>query len=156
MDSGKKVICSWYKITIETGTILNVRGCVPLQYKRNIIEGTVHRAFRSTTTWEDFDQALEKNWKQWIENQYPKNWSDRVVIETLNKIIEGNKNLEVKASEPRNNIWLKDSPPSYNAISRQSISTVICKGSANIRGTNNFYKKKIENTLAIPQNFLGS
>ena len=32
------------------------------------------------------------------------------MFETLNKIIEGKKNLEVKASEPRNDKWLKDSP----------------------------------------------
>ena len=82
-----------------------------MQYKRNVTKGTVHRVFRSTSTWEYFDQALEKNRKLWIENQYPKNWSDRVVFETLNKIIEGKKNLEVKASEPRNDKWLKDSPP---------------------------------------------
>ena len=74
--------------------------------------------FRSTSTWENFDQALEKNRKQWIENQYPKNWSDRIVFETLIKIIEGKKNLEVKASEPRNNKRLKDSPPFNNAISK--------------------------------------
>ena len=82
-----------------------------MQCKRNVIEGTVHRVFRSTSTWEYFDQALEKNRKQWIENQYPKNWSDRVVFEILKKIIEEKKNLEVKASEPRNDKWLKDSPP---------------------------------------------
>ena len=40
----------------------------------------------------DFDQALGKKWKQWIENQYPKNWSDMVVFEILNKIIEGKNN----------------------------------------------------------------
>ena len=85
-----------------------------------------------------------------------KNWSDRVVFKTLNKILEGKKKLEMKASEPRNYKWLKDSPPFYNAISRQSISTVSCKGSANIRGTNNFYNKKIENMLAISQKFLCS
>ena len=67
--------------------------------------------FRSTSTWEYFDQALETNRKQWTGNQYPKNWSDRVVFETLNKISEGKKSLEVKASEPRNDKWLKDSPP---------------------------------------------
>ena len=58
------------------------------------------------------------------------------MFKTLNKIIEGKKNLEVKASEPRNDKWLKELPPFYNAISRQSISTVSCKGSANVRGTN--------------------
>ena len=84
-----------------------------------------------------------------------KNWSDRVVFETL-KIIGQNKNLEIKASEPRNDKWLKDSPKTYNAISRQSISTVNCKGSAKIRVTNDFCNKKIENMLAIPQNFLCS
>ena len=70
-----------------------------------------YRVFRSTSTWEYFDQALEKNWELWIENQYPKNWPDRVVFEILNKIIEGKKNLEVKASKPINDKWLKDSPP---------------------------------------------
>ena len=86
----------------------------------------------------------------------PKNWTNnKIMFETLNKIIERNKNLEKKASEPRNDKWLKGSPPSYNAISKQSISTVNCKGSANIRGTKNFYKK-IENMLANPQNFLCS
>ena len=79
--------------------------------QENVIEGTVHRFFRSISTWEDFDQALEKNRKQWIENQYPKNWSDRAVFEALNKIIEVKKNLEVKASEPRVDKCLKDSTP---------------------------------------------
>ena len=60
------------------------------------------------------------------------------MFETLSKIIEGKKNLEVTALEPRNEKRLKDSLFFYNAVSRQPISTVICKGSANIRGPNNF------------------
>ena len=107
MDSAKKVTCGWYQKPTDTGTILNFRGCAPLQFKRNVNEGTVHRVFRSTSTWEYFDQALEKK----SETMDPKNWSDRVVFETLNKIIEGKKNLEVKASELRNDKWLKDSGP---------------------------------------------
>ena len=78
------------------------------------------------------------------------------MFETLNKIIKGKKNLEMKASEPINDKWLKDSPPFYNAISRQSISTGSFKGSTNIRGTNNFHNKKIENMLTISRNFLCS
>ena len=111
VDSAKTLTCGWYQKPTDTGTILNFRGCAPLQYKSNVIEGTVHRVFRSTSRWKDFDQALAKNRKQWIKNQYPKNWSDKVVFETLNKILEGKKKLEVKASEPRNDKWLEDSPP---------------------------------------------
>ena len=64
VDSGKKVTCGWYQKPTDTDTILNFRVCASLQYKRNVIEGTVHRVFRSTSTWENFDQALEKK----IEN----------------------------------------------------------------------------------------
>ena len=60
-DSGKKVTCGCYQKPTDTGTILIFRGCAPFQYKRNAIEGTVHRVFRSTSRWEGFDQALEKN-----------------------------------------------------------------------------------------------
>ena len=60
VDSGKTFTCGWYQKPTDTGTIVNFRGCAPLQYKRNVIEGTVHRVFRSTSTWENFDQALKK------------------------------------------------------------------------------------------------
>ena len=107
VDSGKKVICKWYQKPTDTGIIKNFRGCAPLQYKRNVIEATVHKVFRSTSTWEHFDQALEKK----IENQYPKNWSDRVVYETLTRSLRERKILHVTASEQRNDKWLKDSSP---------------------------------------------
>ena len=60
VDSAEKVKCVWYQKPTDTGIILNFRGCAPLHYKRNVIEGTVHRIFRSTSTWEDFDQTLGK------------------------------------------------------------------------------------------------
>ena len=43
----KKVTCGWYQKPTDTGAILSFRGCPPLQYKRNVIEGTVQRVFRS-------------------------------------------------------------------------------------------------------------
>ena len=113
LDSGKKVTCGWYQKPTDTGTILNFRCCAPLPYKRNVFEGTVRRILRSTSTWENFDRAFPKNRKHWIENQYPKNWLNRVVLETLNKTSEGKKNLEMMASEPRNDNWLKNSPPPF-------------------------------------------
>ena len=111
VDSAKKVTCGWYQKPTDTGTILNFRGCAPLQYKRTVIEGTVHRVFRSISTWEDFYQAFEKIGSNGLKINIRQNWSDRVVFETLNKIIERKKSIEVKASEPRVDKWLKDSPP---------------------------------------------
>ena len=46
VDSGKKITCGWYQKPTDTGTILNFRGCAPLQTKEKNIEGTVHRVFR--------------------------------------------------------------------------------------------------------------
>ena len=51
VDEGKKVTCGWYQKPTDTGANLNFRGCALLPYKRNVIEGTVHRALRSTSTW---------------------------------------------------------------------------------------------------------
>ena len=83
VDLGKKVTWRWFQKPTDTDIIQFFRGCAPLQYKRNGNEGTFHRVFRSTSALENFDQVLEKNRKQWTENQYPKNWSDRVVFESL-------------------------------------------------------------------------
>ena len=88
VDSRKKVTCGWYQKPTDTGTILKFRSCAPLQYKRNVVEGTVHRIFRSTSTWENFDKAMKINKEQWVDNQYPEKWSDGVVLRTLNKIID--------------------------------------------------------------------
>ena len=52
VDSAKKITCGWYQKPTDTDTILNFRGCAPLQYKRNVIKGTVLRVFRSTSTWQ--------------------------------------------------------------------------------------------------------
>ena len=44
VDSGKKkVACGFNQKPTETGTVLNFRGCTPLQYKRNVIEGTLNK-----------------------------------------------------------------------------------------------------------------
>ena len=49
----------------------------------------------------------------------------RIVFETLNKIIEGKKSLEVKASELRKDKWLKDSPPLLTKQNRGNPSQLL-------------------------------
>ena len=72
----------------DTGTILNYRSCAPNQYKRSVIQGTVHRVFRSKSNREQFDKAIETN-RQWLKNQYPENWSVKVAADAVDKVCEG-------------------------------------------------------------------
>ena len=62
------VTCSWYQKPTDTGTTLSNRSCAPTQYKRSVIQGTVHRVFRSTSSWEQFDKAMETKRAQWLTN----------------------------------------------------------------------------------------
>ena len=55
-----------------------------LQYKRSVIEGTVHRVFRSTSIWLDYDKAMEINSKQWLDKLYLSNDIKAIVPESKN------------------------------------------------------------------------
>ena len=69
VSQGRGVTCCWYQKATDTGTILNYRSCAPTQYKRSVIQGTVHRVFRSKSSWEKFDKATETNRAQWLTNR---------------------------------------------------------------------------------------
>ena len=64
-----------------------------------MIEGTVHRVFRSTSTWEDHDKAMEINRKQWLINQYPESRQSQIALQALGKIIREGKNKGKKRIE---------------------------------------------------------
>ena len=72
----------------DTGTILNYRSCTSTQCKRSVMQGTVHRVLRSTSSWGQFNKALETNRAQWLTNQYPANRSTKMAADALCKIIE--------------------------------------------------------------------
>ena len=91
VSSKNNITSHWYQKPTDTGIILNFRSCAPLQHKKNVIQGTVHRVFNATSNWLAFDQALEKNKSCWTKNQYPEEWSSKIVNQTLEKIISGGK-----------------------------------------------------------------
>ena len=61
LNKDRKISCQWYQKSTDTGIILNLRRCLQLQNKRNVIQGTVHRIFNATSDWQSFDVALKKN-----------------------------------------------------------------------------------------------
>ena len=87
VDSCKKINYEWYKKPTDTGVVLNFRSCAATQHKKNIVEGTVHRVFRSTSTWQNFDKALKENKTIWLQNQYPGSWTSKIIKDALQKSI---------------------------------------------------------------------
>ena len=85
------IACHCYQQSTDTRIIMKFCSCAPLQHKKNVIQGTVHRVFNATFSCLAFDQALEKIKTCWIKNQYPEEWSSKIVNQTLEKIISGGK-----------------------------------------------------------------
>ena len=99
----------------------------PLQYKRSVIEGTVHRVFRSTSTWEEYDKAIKINREQWLDNQYPESWSSRVASHALEKIISEGKNKKNMAEKKKPCVYSSDSPPILMVQYRGNHSQTLAK-----------------------------
>ena len=55
-----QVIYWWFQKPTDTGIILICGVCASLQYKRNIIEGTVCGVFRKNSKWINFGQTGAK------------------------------------------------------------------------------------------------
>ena len=83
----------------------------PIQYKSSVVDGTVHRVFRSMSTWEDYDKAMEISRKQWLDNQYPESWSSRFASQALEKMIRQGKNEKKMAEKKKSFDYSSDSPP---------------------------------------------
>ena len=87
MSSRSNITCHWFQKPTDFGTLMNFRSCAPLQQKKIVIQGTVHRVFKATSIWLAFHQALEMNKTCWTKNQYPEEWSSKIVNQTSEKVI---------------------------------------------------------------------
>ena len=92
VDTCKNVNCRWYQKPTDTVKFPNFRSCAPLLYKKNIMEGAVHRTIRCTSTWNKFDESMKVNRKQWVDNQYPQSWTAQIVFRTLDRLNKGKLN----------------------------------------------------------------
>ena len=127
IDKSRTISCGWYQKPTDTGTILNFRSCAPLQYKRSVIEGTVYRVFRSTSTWEEYDKAMKINREQWLDNPYPESWSSWVASHALEKIISEGKNKKNMAEKKKPCDYSNDSLPILMVQYRGNHSQTLAK-----------------------------
>ena len=92
-----------------------------------MIEGTVHRVFRSMSTWEEYDKAMNINREQWLDNQYPESRSSRVASHALEKIISEGKNKKNMAEIKKPCDYSSDSPPILMVQYRGNHSQTLAK-----------------------------
>ena len=71
VSSKNNITCHWYQKPTDTGIILNFCCCAPLQHKRNLIQGTVHRVLMQHLIGWSLLRLLTKNKTRWTKSQYP-------------------------------------------------------------------------------------
>ena len=66
---------------------MNFHAIAPRRYKRAVVQGFVYRIFRACSNWKAFDDSICRA-KQVLErNQYPPEFYDAIINQTLEKII---------------------------------------------------------------------
>ena len=78
---------TWYSKPTDTGLLMNFHALAPKHYKRSVVSGIVHRIYRSCSTWAHFHASLSRAKKILESNQYPPQFYEPIVHNTLEKII---------------------------------------------------------------------
>ena len=84
---GKKVQSSWYCKPTDTGLVMNYHAMAPRRYKRGVVSGFVHRIHRACSTWQNFHLGLVKAKQVLEKNQYPSNFYEPIIRDTIEKIV---------------------------------------------------------------------
>ena len=67
---------------------MNYHALAPKRYKRSVVSGFVYMIFRACSSWQHFHASMEKA-KQVLErNQYPPNFYNPIIKDTLNTILQ--------------------------------------------------------------------
>ena len=76
----------WFTNPTDTGLMLNFHSLAPTQYKRNVVEGTIHRTNHTTTDWIAFHDGVAKAQLTFEQNGYPPQFYGNIVRDTIKKI----------------------------------------------------------------------
>ena len=78
---------TWYSKPSSTGLIMNYHALAPQKYKRAVVTGLVHRIFRSCSNWTNVHDSLEKGKVILKSNQYPPDFFEPIIRDTLSSIV---------------------------------------------------------------------
>ena len=90
---------TWYTKPSDTGLIMNYHALAPNKYKRAVVSGFVHRIYRACSSWTLFHESLDKAKSILLQNQYPPVFFEKVIHETLTRIVQGNQHQSNEKDE---------------------------------------------------------
>ena len=93
-----KLSSIWYNKPTDTGLIMNFHALAPKRFKRSVVSGFVYRIYRSCSSWKIFHLSLDRAKRILENNQYPPQFYEPIIRESLNDI------LKVKNNNQKNQI----------------------------------------------------
>jgi len=94
-----KISTEWYCKPTDTGLIMNFHAIAPKKYKRNVVQGFIHRIFNATSTWSAMIEGCEKAKAILLKNQYPEQFFEPIIFQTLEKLIAKKEVLQLQEPE---------------------------------------------------------
>ena len=89
--SERKLSSKWYTKPTDTGLTMNYHALAPTRYKRSVVCGLINRIYRACSCWKTFHESLDKAKLILENNQYPSDFYDPIISDTIKKIIEKEK-----------------------------------------------------------------
>ena len=81
-QTGADVDTTWYRKPTDTGLTLSFRALTPMRYKKNTVQGTVHRVFNASSNWHAFTESITAVGCMLEKNHYPPQFYEPIIRET--------------------------------------------------------------------------
>ena len=94
----------WFTKPTDTGLMLNFHSLAPTQYKRNVVEGTIHRINHTTTDWIAFHDGVAKAQLTFEQNDILLNFME-ILFGTLSTRIGMSQVQSTDRTQVRGKLW---------------------------------------------------
>ena len=113
-----KLSSTWFCKPTSTGLIMKYHALAPKCYKRSVVKGFVHRVYRACSSWENFHDSMEKAKMILQRNQYPQNFYDPIIDDTLEKLVSPkvNQKYQEDATSQKSNVVKQNVSIEYRGI----------------------------------------
>ena len=79
---------TWYTKPTDTGLTMNFHSMAPVNYKKSVVAGFVHRIHRACSSWANFHSSLVKMKKILENNQFPAHFYNPKLRNAIDNIVK--------------------------------------------------------------------